>query len=199
MHSELRQPVAREALPEPQQTAPPGAAPWDPPVPQQFAEIGEAAYEALAGAWRSDGRGCEPPLNPEQREAARCFLRVVLQRVRGLRNGESAAEIGARMRALDESIVLQVAGPGGTGKSAMLRQLRAYLREEYGVHLLITAYTGVAACPFGSPTLLSLLNLGIRAKGATHCPPSRSPTSSSKASRCSASSSRSGTDPTRRT
>ena len=34
--------------------------------------------------------------------------------------------------------------------------------------LLITAYTGVAAAPFGGPTLLRLLNMGLQAKAQAH-------------------------------
>ena len=49
-------------------------------------------------------------------------------------------------------------GAGGTGKSAVVHELDAKLKD-MGTNLLVTAYTGVASAPFGGPTLLALFNL----------------------------------------
>ncbi len=58
------------------------------------------------------------------------------------------------------------AGAGGTGKSAVIHaQRREFKRLGLGC-LLVTAYTGVAAAPFGGPTLLRLLNLNLQNKKA---------------------------------
>ncbi len=56
-------------------------------------------------------------------------------------------------------------GAGGTGKSAVVHAIkREFQRLGLGRLLFVTAYTGVAAAPFGGPTLLSLLNLNLHAK-----------------------------------
>lgn len=58
------------------------------------------------------------------------------------------------------------AGAGGTGKSAVVHALRREFKRLGLGRLLVTAYTGVAAAPFGGPTLLRLLNLNINNKRA---------------------------------
>jgi hypothetical protein len=55
-------------------------------------------------------------------------------------------------------------GAGGTGKSALIHMLMTQMKIHKCGHLLVTAYTGVAAAPFGGPTLLRLLGFGIRTK-----------------------------------
>ncbi len=58
-------------------------------------------------------------------------------------------------------------GAGGTGKSMVVNALwREFKRLGLG-RLLVTAYTGVAAAPFGGPTILKLLNLNVRSKSKT--------------------------------
>ena len=61
------------------------------------------------------------------------------------------------------SSVVLVHGAGGTGKSAVLHALAAEMCSAGLGELLITAYTGVAAAPFGGPTLLKLV--GMRSQG----------------------------------
>ena len=53
-----------------------------------------------------------------------------------------------------------IMGAGGTGKSQLLHVITEVL-SEMGVILVVTAYTGVAAAPFGGPTLMSLLNMSL--------------------------------------
>ncbi len=50
-------------------------------------------------------------------------------------------------------------GVGGTGKSMIVHALRREFKRLGLGRLLVTAYTGVAAAPFGGPTILKLLNL----------------------------------------
>ena len=55
-------------------------------------------------------------------------------------------------------------GAGGTGKSMVVHALRREFKRLGLGRLLVTAYTGVAAAPFGGPTILKLLNLSVRSK-----------------------------------
>ena len=57
-------------------------------------------------------------------------------------------------------------GAGGTGKSAVVHALRREFKRLGLGRLLVTAFTGVAAAPFGGPTILKLLNMSIRSKSA---------------------------------
>ena len=57
-------------------------------------------------------------------------------------------------------------GAGGTGKSMVVHALRREFKRLGLGRLLVTAYTGVAAAPFGGPTILKLLNMSIRSKKA---------------------------------
>ena len=57
--------------------------------------------------------------------------------------------------------VTLVVGPGGAGKSCMVHALERHIHATGCGKLLVTAYTGVAAAPFGGPTLLRLHSLGI--------------------------------------
>ena len=58
-------------------------------------------------------------------------------------------------------------GAGGTGKSMVVHALRREFKRLGLGRLLVTAYTGVAAAPFGGPTILKLLNLSVRTKMKT--------------------------------
>jgi hypothetical protein len=61
--------------------------------------------------------------------------------------------------------ITMMTGAGGTGKSAVVHAIKREFQRLIGLGcLLVTAYTGVAAAPFGGPTLLSLLNLNLHAK-----------------------------------
>ena len=57
-------------------------------------------------------------------------------------------------------------GAGGTGKSMVVHALRREFKRLGLGRLLVTAYTGVAAAPFGGPTILKLLNMSVRTKSA---------------------------------
>ena len=68
--------------------------------------------------------------------------------------GATAAEIDAAVVAAGIDRVTAVVGPGGTGKSAMVHALDVEFVASACGYLLVSAYTGVAAAPFGGPTLL---------------------------------------------
>ena len=57
-------------------------------------------------------------------------------------------------------------GAGGTGKSAVVHALRRQFKRLGLGRILVTAYTGVAAAPFGGPTILKLLNMSVKGKSA---------------------------------
>ena len=52
-----------------------------------------------------------------------------------------------------------VIGSTGTGKSALLYEIKHYLAQKNLGVIVITAYTGVAVAPFGGPTILALFSL----------------------------------------
>ena len=135
-----------------------------------FAPITDAEYEAAAARWKAAkdaGRPVgEPPLNVEQRAGARPFLEAALVRARGIQRGDSAPQIAQAVKAAGLSAVMLVVGAGGTGKSAMVHTLKRRMEESGAGYLVVTAYTGVATAPFGGPTLLALMSLGISCKGA---------------------------------
>ena len=136
-----------------------------------FAPISERDYESAMKYHRqADDAGQQIgtcPLNPEQRNGGRGFLRAAQLRAAHLRRGLSAAQIARDIRMEGHTSVTLVIGPGGSGKSFMVHELRKQMLATDCGHLLVTAYTGVAAAPFGGPTLLSLLNLNIVGKSAT--------------------------------
>ena len=65
------------------------------------------------------------------------------------------------------SSVVLLHGAGGAGKSAVLHAVRNEMRNRGLGELLITAYTGVAAAPFGATTMCRMANLGPNS-GGTH-------------------------------
>ena len=136
-----------------------------------FAPITDAEYEVAAARYQSAKEAGhpvgEPPLNVEQRAGARPFLEAAVIRAKGIRRGDSAQQIAQAIEASKTaSTVMLVVGAGGTGKSAMVHALKRRMAEMGVGHLLVTAYTGVASAPFGGPTLLALMSLGITCKGA---------------------------------
>ena len=141
------------------------------PAESPFAEISDAAYDQAAAKWKADkdaGRPVgNPPLNPEQREGGRDFLCMARLRAAVLQRGEPAEAIA---RAVDAAkltpVITLTIGAGGTGKSEMVHELSAQMSALGCGHLLVTAYTGVAAAPFKGPTLLSLLGLNIESRKA---------------------------------
>jgi hypothetical protein len=103
----------------------------------------------------------EPPLNPEQRRFARELLGCIQLRAAFLARGGGSAK-GDLMRAYRKhglSSVVLLHGAGGAGKSAVLHAVRNEMRNRGLGELLITAYTGVAAAPFGGTTMCRMANL----------------------------------------
>ena len=140
------------------------------PAAGTFDEMSDAEYDGVARSWRAlRDAGADvgpPPLNPEQRDGGRDFLQHAQLRAELLGRGASASEIATAVEAAGIAPITAVLGPGGTGKSAMVHALEREMVASACGHLVTTAYTGVAAAPFGGPTLLSLLNLSIESKSA---------------------------------
>jgi hypothetical protein len=109
----------------------------------------------------------QPPLNPEQRRVARNVFMCVRLRAQLLARpgGATASDITEADARHGLSSVVLVHGAGGTGKSAVLHALAEEMRSGGLGELLITAYTGVAAAPFGGPTILKLVGLRPNAYG----------------------------------
>ena len=138
----------------------------------RYAEISEDEFDSARAAWLlAKQRAKEanvafdekPPLNPQQRLVIRRVLRAVGIRQNGRRRGRSALEIMAELEAADLSPATLLIGAGGTGKSAVMHEIEVTLRA-IPSWMLVTAFTGVAAAPFGSPTLLSLFKFGVGVK-----------------------------------
>ena len=138
-------------------------------VAEPFAPVSDAEYEAAVAAWREAGAAAEhAPLNPEQRAGGSDVLRHAQLRAAGRARGETPPQIEAAARAEGLAPATLVVGAGGTGKSAMVHALtREFARLGLG-KLLVTAYTGVAAAPFGGPTLMSLFNMSLKSKSQAH-------------------------------
>ena len=148
---------------------PPEFQPW--PSENDY-KIAAAAWKLCKETERNGGpKASLPPLNTDQRAAGRAFWRVVQLRVLGRQTGLTAEQIADSITAKDLSNVILVNGAGGTGKSALIHQLEVSMKEANYGFLVITAYTGVAAAPFGGPTLLSLLGLNIQTKFKSHAQP----------------------------
>ena len=107
-----------------------------------FAPIDDDMYEALAARYAAGAAdaGGEAPLNPEQREGGRSFLRAAEIRAAGFRRGDPTEVIDEAIRAECSPVTL-VVGAGGTGKSAMVHRLSQQMKARKCGHLVITAYT----------------------------------------------------------
>ena len=141
------------------------------PAAGPFDRVSDAEYDAIVAERKARmDAGLEVgrrPLNPEQRDGGRDFLRHAQLRAELLARGQLQQDVNAAVAAAELPPVTAVFGAGGTGKSALVYELEVQMQESRSGALLVTAYTGVAAAPFGGPTLLSLLNLSIESKSAT--------------------------------
>lgn len=113
-----------------------------------FAPITDKDYDVAAANYEKSKRAGlgvgAAPLNPEQRDGGREFLRVAQLRRAALNRGEPIQRVA---QAIERDGITLVVGAGGTGKSAMVHQLH----EQFATHncgkLLITAYTGTQGTP----------------------------------------------------
>ena len=100
-----------------------------------------------------------PPLNPEQRAFARADLEAQQIIARGRAANEPADVTLARLEDAGLKQLALLQGAGGCGKSVLLAaQRRVIARQNLGT-MAISAWTGVAAAPFTTPTLCSLLGI----------------------------------------
>ena len=84
-----------------------------------------------------------------------------MQRIfaRARRIQESPQETLDILASLKLSQVQLLQGAGGVGKSVLLTALQKCVQHEHLGQMVITAWTGVAAAPFATKTLCSLLKL----------------------------------------
>jgi hypothetical protein len=157
-----------------------------------FAEIDDDAYDIATAQHKASGLSHDnAPLNPEQRACGRAMVTVALLRRDLAQQGLSPNDISTAVKqsGLHQIIMMTgmdilqhhhnyihdvlicyyhtpqyAIGAGGTGKSAVVHALRREFRRLSLGRVLVTAYTGVAAAPFGGPTLLKLLNLNLHTK-----------------------------------
>ena len=140
-----------------------------------FEEITNDQYEAEHAAAKAAHVTAEAmPLNPEQRAAARNLLAYVNQHASS-RDISDSETIATRARELGLSAVTLLLGPGGTGKSQVTKSITREIAKRGHGAVIVTAYTGVAAAPFGGPTLLSLLNMKphTKSEGLTDLEPTQ--------------------------
>ena len=128
--------------------------------PLLFKAINEEEYEAAAHAWEAGGKVGPGPLNVQQRDGARDFFKAAEIRANGKLRDESPRTISQMIAKEGLSLVTLLMGAGGTGKSAVVHTLSAEISKLPKSTVIVTAFTGVAAAPFGGPTLLKLLKLG---------------------------------------
>ena len=107
-----------------------------------------------------------PPLNPPQRAFAREHLALQRALVAGRRGGE---EPNATLQKLRDQGLRQIhllQGAGGVGKSVLLAAMERVMRRLGLGTMVVTAWTGVASAPFGTPTLCSLLKINFSTMAA---------------------------------
>lgn len=170
-----------------EEESPSRSAPWSEAVgdgdfsePSCLADIEPHAYEEEVAAWQvkkaaAKARGEAPPDGPLNLEQ-RAFLRPVLtalhclakerQRHRGMHNGSALAyQATLRKRHVLQHMLI---GAAGVGKSVTIHALKRLMKELKLGRLVGSAFTGVAAAPYGCPTLCTLLGISQKQVGSEH-------------------------------
>ena len=162
------------------------------PMPLGFINITDVDYDAAYTKWKLDTEawkneldawearngsvcahpGAKPkaPLNPEQRAVCREFFAATYVFAKGKQRGDTVQTIMLNMCKNGIVPIIMMHGPGGTGKSAVVHEIKHQMLQHELGEMVVTAYTGVAAAPFGGPTLLSMLSLGIQSKSYSVTP-----------------------------
>ena len=123
---------------------------------EQF-EAEAAEYKRILSTLPEDAVKPHPPLNPEQRSFARADLKAQQIIARGRSTNEEADITLARLAEAGLKQIALLQGAGGRGKSVLLLAQRRVLARQILGTIAITAWTGVAAAPFITPTHCSLL------------------------------------------
>lgn len=139
----------------------------------------QSAYEELLCAWiqaKADAKvqGVPPPRGPfnvEQRRVGLSAVKAARFRVERLRQGATPAAVVDEMAANGLDQIHLMYGPGGTGKSSTIGGIQEAISSLGLGETLVTAYTGVAAAPFGGPMLLSLFNSNPQSKSRPQLEP----------------------------
>jgi len=143
-------------------------------LPMTFDHVSDAEYAALQAEWQANSvhdPTLLPPLNQEQRAAARGLLPALRQFKETRRSGVTltSEEFGN----LPEGMLILLHGPAGTGKSHMLKSIQQVMADESLGTCMFSAYTGVAVTMLPNPaaTLCTLFSLPINAADVSHLNP----------------------------
>jgi hypothetical protein len=134
-------------------------------IPSIYAFLDDDAFQTLLADWDAADtttRG-DPPMNPGQRQATAAVYRVIVYRSIARARKDTPLQIYDHLRSCNYSLQNLITGMGGSGKSQIILHLEKRCVAEGIGHVISTAFTGVAAAPFGSATLQSLFNISIRA------------------------------------
>jgi hypothetical protein len=144
--------------PRPRGRADGGDLDFDIALPAEYVSLDQATWRREYAAWRTSGEG-PAPLNPQQRAVCAEVYRIAEFYSRGDRLGYSRREVHGLLEAHGRTGIVLLHGPGGTGKSHVVRGLQQHLMRTKSGRTVATAFTGVAASMFNGPTLLRLLGL----------------------------------------
>lgn len=140
-------------------------------VPTFLQPVTDKAYAAEKAAWTAEHGAAfkrgevtpEPPLNREQRAAARRVvpgLRALkASRQTGLANGQSREQYSTLLCELNMLFLL--VGAAGVGKSHMLKAVLRVMHDEDLGGAVFSAYTGVAVTHLPAPSATCCTLLGI--------------------------------------
>ena len=134
--------------------------------PEEFWSIDMEAFRVAVTTWKREydstppvGAKPPPPLNPTQRQFAREHLAAQRRLTAGRRRGEDPNRTLEDLQQQGLSLVSLLQGAGGVGKSVLLAAMDRVLTKLGLGAMVVTAWTGVASAPFGTPTLCSLLKI----------------------------------------
>ena len=139
-------------------------------TPPEFVSVSAAAFEQERRAWKEEcahlkSQGVAelppPPLNPKQRLFARKYLDVLRMLLEGRQRGEPRTTTFKRIEDAGLRTAHLLLGAGGTGKSELIKALQRVVRRLRLGGFVVSAWTGVASAPFGSPTLTSMLGINF--------------------------------------
>ena len=129
-------------------------------LPKPYQHIEADAWERELKRWERKREG-PPPMNPEQRKVAATVYKIAEFRARAIAHGWTPEAIyDAITRWNGGAPHVFITGPGGAGKSAVVKLLMEDLPAAKAGHVLVTAHMGAAVAPFRGPTINGLFGFG---------------------------------------